>query len=103
MNSQEEAIKRPFPLAIVAYHISLRLLHSGLTPDGVLKLPDAPFGHFVAECCQITRDAGLAPYQRDIVPGFTCTMSGSIKIDARSTENMVTPPSCVSSIQPASH
>ena len=89
MNSQEEAIKRPFPLAIVAYHICLRLLHSGLTPEGALQLSDGPFGHFIAECCQITRDAGLVPYQRDIVPGFECTLSGSIKIAARGTENMV--------------
>ena len=96
MNSQEEAIKRPFPFAIVAYLIYLRLLHSGMTPEGALKLADAPFGHFIAECCQLTRDAGLTPYQRDIVPGFACSVSGSIRIAARSTENMVCPSACLS-------
>jgi hypothetical protein len=89
MNTQEEALTRRLPLPIVMYHVYLRVLHSGLTPDEVMKLNDTEFGHFVGECCQITRDAAITPYQRDVTAGFGMTLTGKIKLIARGTENMV--------------
>lgn len=89
MNAQEEALTRRLPLAIVMYHVYLRVLHSGLTPEEVLGLPDTEFGHFVGECLQFTRDPAITPYQRDITDGLGMTFSGKITLMARPTENMV--------------
>ena len=90
MNEQEEAVRRPFPLAVVVYHLYLHVLHSGLTPDEVLRKDDAAFGQFIAEGCQITRDAHLVSYQSDERPALAIgIMDGSIGISSRGTENMV--------------
>lgn len=91
MNSQQEAVRRPFPLAIVAYQIYLRLLHSGKTADEVLKMDDVGFGQFIAECFQITRDAHMVSYQGDETPGFAQTADGKVTLRCKGTENMVYP------------
>ena len=92
MNSQEESLKRPLPIQLVAYHIYLRILHSGMTAEAILKLDDVAFGRFFAQALQITCDAGLVPYQRDFVPGLAVSMTGGLKVQPRGTENMVSPP-----------
>lgn len=89
MNSQEEALNRPLPIPLVAYHICLRILHSGLTAEAVLKLDDVAFGRLFAQALQITCDAGLVPYQRDFVPGLAVSMTGSLVLMGKGTENMV--------------
>jgi hypothetical protein len=89
MNSQEESLSRRLPVQLVAYHIHLRILHSGLTADQVLALPEEKFGQFIAECLQITRDAGLVPYQADETLGLQCTITGGLGLGLRGTEDMV--------------
>ena len=89
INSQEESLKRPLPIPLVAYHIALKILHTGMTVDAVLKMDDVSFGKFFAQAMQITCDAGLVPYQRDFIPGYGFSMSGGITLVARGTENMV--------------
>ena len=54
-----------------------------------MKLDEVAFGRFFAQALQITRDAGLVPYQRDFVPGLAVSMTGGLKVQARGTENMV--------------
>lgn len=91
MNSQEMSVKRLLPLPLVAYHIVLKILHSGMTADAVLKMDDVNFGKFIAQAMQITCDAFLVPYQRDFIPGFGFSMTGGLGVVARGTENMVFP------------
>lgn len=91
MNSQEESLSRRLPIQLVVYHIHLRILHAGLTADQVLALPDEKFGQFIAECLQITRDAGLVPYQADETLAIQCTVTGGLGIGLRGTEDMVCP------------
>jgi hypothetical protein len=103
MNEQEEAVRRPFPLAVVVYHLYLHVLHSGLTPDEVVRMDDVAFGQFVGEACQITCDAHLVSYQGDEAPALTIgMMDGSVGISSKGTENMVRARcvSCVSGISP---
>lgn len=89
MNSQEESLTRRLPIQLVAYHIHLRILHSGLSAEQVLALPEDKFGQFIAECLQITRDAGLVPYQSDETLTFQCTATGELGLGLRGTEDMV--------------
>jgi hypothetical protein len=92
MNMQEESVSRPLPIPFVVYNFFLCLVHSGMTMESALKLDDEKFGHLFGECCQVTRDSGLVPYQRDFAPGFTVSMTGGLKLGARDTENMVSSP-----------
>jgi hypothetical protein len=67
----------------------LRILHTGMTVEEILKLDDVEFGKFVGQSLQITRDAGLTPYQRDFVPAFCISPLGGLKLTGQPTENMV--------------
>jgi hypothetical protein len=89
MGAQVESLNRRLPLQLVAYHIHLRLLHSGLTAEQVLALPNAEFGLFVGQCCEINRDAGLVPYQRDGALALQISGSGTLTLGLRDTEDMV--------------
>lgn len=89
MGSQEAALDRVLPTALVVYHIFLKLYHSGMTMESVLKLGPAQFGQFLAEALQITCDAGLTPYERDFVPGLALSFTTGMTIRATGTEDMV--------------
>ncbi len=88
MNSQEECLERFIPVALVVYHAYLKILHTGMTAESILKLDDARFGQLFAQMHHITCDAGLAPYQPDVVPELTFS-PGGLGIGARGTENIV--------------
>lgn len=93
MNSQMEALDRRLPMQLVCYHIYLRLLHSGMSARQVVGLPPAEFGRFIGECCQVTRDACLVPYERDTTVGVQITFSNGFGfgLGLRDTEDMVSP------------
>ncbi len=93
MNSQEEALKRRIPIPLLMCNMALKILHSGMTAKEILELGPVDFGKFIGQACQMTADPCFNPYERDFVPGVMISMTGSIKLGARSTENMVrTPP-----------
>lgn len=58
-------------MPVVAYHMYLKLVHSGETAESVLAMDDAEFGTFVSQGWEITCDPGLVPYQRDAGLGVT--------------------------------
>lgn len=92
MGSQEESLERVLPMALVVYHLYLKLYHTGMTMAGVMKLSDGPFGQLFAQALQITCDAGLTPYERDFVPAFGFSFSAGLTLVATGTENMVCAP-----------
>lgn len=69
MHAQEETIQRHLPMAVVAYHMHLKLVHSGETAESVLAMDDASFGTFLSQGFEIACDPGLLPYQRDAALG----------------------------------
>jgi hypothetical protein len=89
MNMQEGAACRPLPIQLVAYNFFMTLFHTGMTMDAIMKLDKKRFGQLFGECCQVTVDGGLVPYERDYGPGFTISLTGGIRLVARDTENMV--------------
>ena len=89
MNAQEECLDRLLPEAIVAYHLYLKIVHSGMTARQVLDLPDKEFGQFIGEMFQITCDAGLVPYEKDFVPGLALSFSKGFTLSAVATEDIV--------------
>ncbi len=93
MDAQEEAVKRPLPLAVVLYHIYLKTVHSGMTMEQVLALDDVEFGRFTAEALQVTCSAGLFPYEQDFVPGLCLSFFHGLTVGATPTEDMVSNPS----------
>lgn len=94
LNSQMESLDRRLPIQLVCYHIYLRLLHSGMSAKQALALPPAEFGRFIGECCQLTRDPCLVPYERDTTISMGITFAGSVgfELSLRDTEDMVSPP-----------
>lgn len=100
MNLQEGGIKRLLPIQLVAYNFFMCLVHTGMTMDTILKMDNKKFGQLFGECCQINVDGGLVPYKRDFSPGFTISMTGGLKLVARDTENMVSPPPHVAPLVP---
>lgn len=58
-------------MAVVTYHMHLKLVHSGETAESVLAMDDADFGTFLSQGFEIACDPGLVPYQRDAVVGVT--------------------------------
>lgn len=93
MNSQMQALDRRLPIQVVCYHMYLRMLHSGMSAEQVLALPPAEFGRFIGECCQITRDAALVPYERDTTVGVQISFSNGFGfgLGLCDTEDMVRP------------
>ena len=91
MNAQMEALDRRLPIQFVCYHISLRLLHSGMSAKQVLALPKTEFGRFMGECFQPTRDACLVPYARDTTVGIQITFAKGFGfgLGLHDTEDMV--------------
>jgi hypothetical protein len=89
MDAQEECVQREMPLGVVAYHMYLKLIHSGLTLDEFLSLPEEKQAEFVGEGCQITCSAGLFPYEQDFVPGLCLSFFQGIELTAQGTEDMV--------------
>jgi len=94
MGAQEESLDRLLPVALVVYHLYLKLHHSGMAMDAALRLSDLEFAQFFAQALQITCDAGLTPYERDFVPGLALSFTRGITIQATGTENMVCPVHC---------
>ncbi len=89
MSAQEESIKRRLPVALVAYHVYLKIIHSGLTAQQILELDDASFGQFLAEAFQLTCDAGLFPYEKDFIPSLSLSFEEGIFLTASGTEDLV--------------
>jgi hypothetical protein len=69
MHAQEETIQRHLPMAVVTFHMHLKLVHSGETAESVLAMDDASFGTFLSQGFEIACDPGLLPYQRDAALG----------------------------------
>ena len=89
MSAQQECVKRPLPIALVAYHLYLKLVHSGLTAQEVLALHDEEFGQVFGQGLQINCDAAIFPYEMDFVPGLSLSFFEGVTIAAVPTENMV--------------
>ncbi len=77
MHAQEETLQRELPLALVLYHLHLKLVHSGETAESMLRLDDAGFGTLFAQGLQFTCDPGLVPYQRDGTLRLVCKTRGT--------------------------
>lgn len=69
----------------------LKVIHSGMTAQEVLALPDENFGKFFPEGLQINCDAGIFPYEKDFVPGLSLSFFEGVTVAAVPTENMVRP------------
>lgn len=95
MNAQEECLDRLLPEAIVVYHLYLKIVHSGMTAQQVLDLPEKEFGQFIGEVFQVTCDAGLVPYEKDFVPGLALSFSKGFTLAAVATEDIVSLPPCL--------
>jgi hypothetical protein len=89
MNAQEECIKRRLPVAVVFYHLYLKIVHSGLTAQEVLSLDDAQFGQFLAEGFQINCCAGLFPYEQDFLPCLSLSFEDGLTLGVSGTEDLV--------------
>ena len=89
LNAQEESVRRIMPIAIVVYHMYLKVVHSGMTMEEVLSLDDEHLGQFFSGGLQITCDAGLFPYERDFIPNLCLSLFHGIDIAAVGTEDMV--------------
>lgn len=92
MHAQEDTINRFRPIAIVVYHMYLKIVHSGETAGSVLAMGDSEFGIFFPQGLQITCDAGLVPYERDAKLCLTlnCKGKGGLFSNALAdTENLV--------------
>ena len=77
MHAQEETLQRELPVALVLYHLHLKLVHSGETAESMLGMDDARFGTFLAQGLQFTCDPGLVPYQRDGTLHVVCWTQGT--------------------------
>lgn len=89
MGPQQESIRRLLPMPVVVYHQYLKVVHSGMTIDSVLELPDAEFGQFFPEGLQFTCDAGLFPYERDFLPELGISFTDGLSVSASDTEDLV--------------
>jgi hypothetical protein len=92
MHAQEDTIQRIMPIAVVVYHMYLKIVHSGQTAESVLAMDDSEFGGFFPQGLQITCDAGLVPYERDAKLCLTLNFgegSALFKNALADTENLV--------------
>ena len=89
MNSQEECVNRPLPLAVVIYHMYLKAVHSGMSFEQILSLDDVQFAQFGSESLQISCSAGIFPYEKDFVPGIGLSFFHGLVLSAVPTEDMV--------------
>jgi hypothetical protein len=89
MSAQEESVNRRLPIPLVAYHLYLKTIHSGMTGQEILSMDDAQFGQFFAESFQITCDAGLFPYEKDFIPSLSLSFEEGIFLTASGTEDLV--------------
>lgn len=89
MSAQQECVLRPLPIAIVSYHLYLKLVHSGMTAQEALALSDEKYGQFIGQGLQINCDAAVFPYEMDFVPGLSLSFFEGVTIAAVPTENMV--------------
>jgi hypothetical protein len=87
-HAQQECLQRYLPVAVVVFHAHLKISHSGLTMDAVLKLDDALFGQLFSQMCHIACDPGLCPYQPDEAISLDLTPEG-FGLGLRATENIV--------------
>lgn len=94
MNAQEESVTRLIPLPVVLYHLYLKVVHSGMTVDEILSLPEGRRAQFYGESLQITCSAGLFPYEKDFKPGVALSLWHGIGITAVGTEDMVRSVTC---------
>jgi len=92
MSAQQECVLRALPIAIVAYHMYLKTIHSGMTAQEVLALSDERFGPFIGQGLQINCDAAVFPYEEDFVPGLSLSFFEGVTVAAIPTENMVSSP-----------
>lgn len=88
MGPQQESIDRFLPAPVVIYHQYLKIVHSGMTMEQVLALPDAKFAQFFAEGLQFTCDAGLFPYERDFFPELAINFTDGLSVTATDTEDL---------------
>jgi hypothetical protein len=94
MDAQEESVRRLAPIPIVLYHLYLKTVHSGMTIEEVLAMPEEPFACFFGEGLEINCDAAIFPYEQDFVPGVGISFFDGLglTLTAVPTEDMV---SCV--------
>ena len=89
LGAMEASVKRELAFQVVLYHVYLKTVHSGMTMQEVLALPDGEFGQFVGEAMQFTCDAGLFPYEKDFIPALTLSFSEGLTLAAYGTEDLV--------------
>ena len=89
MNAQEECVDRSLPLAVVLYHVYLKAVHSGMPFETILGLDDVQFAQFGGKAFQINCSAGIAPYEKDFVPGISLSFFHGLELTAVPTEDMV--------------
>jgi hypothetical protein len=91
MDAQEESVRRIAPIPIVLYHLYLKTVHSGLTVQEVLSLPDEAYARFTGEGFEVNCCAALFPYEQDFVPGVAISFFDGfgLTLTAVPTEDMV--------------
>ena len=91
MGAQEKLWNRTIPPAIVLYSLYLRLNHSGLTMDQILKAPLLQRATLFLSGVGMTFDAATVPYVRDFCTGICLSMISGLGITEKTTENMALP------------
>jgi hypothetical protein len=89
LGAMEASVTRKLPVQLALYHVYLKIVHSGMTVQEVLALPDGEFGQFVGEALQFTCDAGLFPYEKDFIPALSLSFSEGLTLAAYGTEDLV--------------
>ena len=80
---------RILPVGVLVYHAYLRIVHSGMSAQEVLGMPDEEFGQFFPQCFQVTCDAALVPYEKDFIPGLALSFTEGFTLAAVGSEDMV--------------
>jgi hypothetical protein len=91
MDAQEESVRRLAPIPVVLYHLYLKTVHSGMTAQEVLSLPDQAYAQFTGEGFEVNCCAAIFPYEQDFVPGVAVDFFGGLglTLTAVPTEDMV--------------
>ena len=89
LHFQTDSVTRLLPHQLVLYHMYLKIVHSGLTAEQVLALPDDEKGQLFLEgllpnCC-----AGAFPYEQDFIPCISLSLEEGLSIAPLGTEDMV--------------
>ena len=89
MDLQEHLQSRVLPIAVVAYMLYLRILHSGLSIESIAKMERPAVGQFLSEGMHFTWDSTIYKYNRDYTMAVVMSFFGGFGLQAVGTEDMV--------------